>query len=386
MKFYGIPRSDLTLKQMKSFTRIVVLVVTFGLFYGAHAISAAIGASQSGAVYVMSNKAKANSVLVYERAQDGTLTFLQESPTHGLGTGVTQDPLMSQGALAMCPSGKVLLAVNPGSGELTAFQVATTGLLFGSKVLSGGAFPVSVTVNGATVYVLNQLGTPNISGFTVDDSGQLHAIPNSTRDLAGGALALPAQVSFTPDGGQLLVAEKGTNLIDIFQLLSNGQTTGPIARLSSGKTPFGFAFGPSGTVVVSEAESRLPLKGTTSSYQLSAGGTLEPVSSRIPDNQTAACWVAITGDTAWVVNTLTSIISSYQLGGSGELSLLNSIAASTGVATTPTDEAASSDGNFLYVLKSATGDIAAYRINGSTLIPLSSEVGLPLSIAGIVVR
>src|SRR5437867_7614873 len=74
---------------------------------------------QSGRVYVLSNKPE-NSVLVFNRASDGSLTFLQEVATQGAGTGATADPLQSQGSLALSADNKVLLAVNPASGELTA--------------------------------------------------------------------------------------------------------------------------------------------------------------------------------------------------------------------------------------------------------------------------
>ena len=123
---------------------------------------------------------------------------------------------MSQGALSLCANGKVLLAVNPASGDLTAFRVTATGLEFGSKVSSGGAFPVSVTCNGGLVYVVNQLGVANISGFKVFDSVELQPISLSMRDLAGGPLALPAQVSFAPDGTKLLVTRRN-NAIDVLQ-------------------------------------------------------------------------------------------------------------------------------------------------------------------------
>jgi DNA-binding beta-propeller fold protein YncE len=245
---------------------------------------------------------------------------------------------------------------------------------------------VSVAVNGNLVYVLNQLGIANITGFIVNDLGALQPIPLSTRELAGGALALPAQVSFTPDGTQLLVTEKGTNTIDIFQLQPDGRTSGPTAQQSSGKTPFGFAIGADGTVVVSEVENRLPLQGTASSYRLTGGSSLLPVSPHVPDNQSGACWVAITGDIAWVTNTGSANISAYQIGAGGSLTLVNPIAGTTGDGTAPIDLAASADGSFLYVLKSATGEIAAFAINGSSLTPLFTETGLPLSIQGIVAR
>jgi 6-phosphogluconolactonase (cycloisomerase 2 family) len=334
----------------------------------------------------MSNKPK-NTVIVYQRATDGSLTPIEEKLTRGKGTGVTLDPLQSQGALAMRADGKLLFAVNPGSGELTCFRVSDTGALqFASITSSGGAFPVSVTANGGTVYALNQLGTANVVGFQVNDFGHLQPIPLSTRNLIGGPVALPAQVSFTPDGTQLLVTEKGTNKIDIFAVQPDGTISGPAEQQSSGKTPFGFAFDGSGNVVVSEVENRLPLKATVSSYKLTGGLALDPISSQVPNNQSGACWVAITNNIAWVVNTGTAVISAYEIGAGGELVMANATAGTTGDGSNPIDVAASADGAYLYVLKSATGEIAAFAINGSNLTPLFIQTGLPLSIQGIVAR
>ena len=96
--------------------------------------------------------------------------------------------------------------------------------------------------------------------------------------------------------------------------------------------------------------------------------------------------MAITGTTAWVVNTGTAKISAYQVGAGGNLLLVDPDAAFTGDGTSPIDLAASIDGKFLYVLKSATGEIAAFEINGSSLTPLFTQGGLRLSIQGIAVR
>jgi len=167
---------------------------------------------------------------------------------------------MPQGAVRLSSDGHLLFVVNPASGELTAFVVTKTGLEFGSKVLSGGMFPVSVSEYGGVVYVVNQLGIPNISGFTVNAAGQLAPIAGSTRELAGLGLALPAEVRFTPDGKQILVTEKGTAQIDIFNVEPDGLTTGPEVQPSAGKVPFGFTFGPNGSVVVTEAQGALPKK------------------------------------------------------------------------------------------------------------------------------
>jgi 6-phosphogluconolactonase (cycloisomerase 2 family) len=366
-------------------TKILILLFGAALCVATFTSEAIASSSSVGRVYVMSNKAR-NSVLIYDRGADGSLTFLQEAATKGQGTGVTLDPLQSQGSVAIRSDGKVLLVVNAASGELTAFRVTNAGVQFGSKVLSGGDFPVSVTVNNGLVYVLNQLGIPNISGFTVSDDAQLQSLASSTRALAGGALAQPAQVSFTPDGTRLIVTEKGTRLLDTFTVLGNGRTGGPFSQPSSGFTPFGFAFGPSNSVIVSEAENRLPMEATASSYRLTSTPQLQPVSPTVANQQTAACWIAVTADIAWVVNTGSATITSFQIGTGGSISVLDPVAASTGDGSSPIDTAASSDGSFLYVLLSATGQIAVYSINGSTLTPLPVVSGLPLSIQGIVAR
>ena len=334
---------------------------------------AATAGSQVGRVYVLSNKPE-NSVLVFDRASDGSLTFIQEAATQGAGTGATGDPLQSQGSVALRADNKILLAVNPASGELTAFRVTDAGLEFGSKVSSGGFFPVSVTVYSNLVYVVNQLGVPNINGYTVSDAGQLLEIASSTRDLAGGPLALPAEVSFTPDGTQLIVTEKGTRLLDIFNLLTGGRTNGPFPETSrrvSGAPPEPIShFSPT----------------TASSYRLTAGGIPQPVSRKVPDHGTAACWVVVTGDVAWVVNTASAAVSSYQIGTDASITLANPVAASTGTGTVPIDAAASSDGLFLYQVLSTTGQIAVFGISGSALTPLTTVSGLPLSIQGIAAR
>lgn len=380
----GIDAGKLSLMNTMK-TRIAVLLFGAALCLAAFTLEAIAGTGQTGRIYVMTNKVR-NSVLVYDRAADGQLTFLQEAVTHGKGTGVTLDPLQSQGSVTLGTDGNVLLVVNAASGELTAFKVTDVGLRFGSKLLSGGDFPVSVTIHNGLVYVLNQLGTPNISGFTVNDDAQLQPIPSSTRALAGGPLAQPAQISFTPNGTQLIVTEKGTRLLDIFDVLANGQTGGPFPQTSRGFTPFGFAFGPSNNVIISEAENRFPLEASASSYLLTGSPHLQPVSPTVPNQQTAACWVAVTGNIAWVVNTGTATITSFQINADGSISVLNPVAAFTGDGSSPIDAVASSDGNFLYVLLSATGQIASYNINNGTLAPLEVVSGLPLSIQGIAAR
>jgi hypothetical protein len=136
---------------------------------------------------------------------------------------------------------------------------------------------------------------------------------------------------------------------------------------------------------VTEAQGGLPHKGSVSSYGLGAG-SLALVSASIPDYQTAACWITLTGSTAWVVNTATATLSSYSVNDGDGLSLENPVAASTGQDTFPTDVGSSSDRQFVYVIKSAGGDLAGYHVNGDSLAHVFELTGLPYSIAGIAVQ
>ena len=367
------------------FRFLVCVVSLFSLFFICPLVVPAQNTTSMGSVYVMTNRAEGNSVLIYSRAANGSLTLSKEVPTKGLGTGFTGDPFESQGSLTLSTDGKLLFAVNPGSGDLTAFVVGANGLTFGSRVSSQGAFPVSVTEFGGVVYVLNQLRVANIAGFAVNATGHLQYISGSKKNLAGGSLAQPAQVRYTPDGKQLLVTEKGTDMIDIFDVQGNGMTSAPKTVKSSGHTPFGFAFDASDNVVVTDAERRIPMAATASSYHV-LSGDVSFQTPAVKNDQTGACWVAITGHTAWVVNTGTATITAYDVDSSGALTVANAVAASTGAMTTPIDLAASSDGRFIYVLESGTGALAGFRVSGTSLAPIFTKAGLPLSIQGIAVR
>ena len=122
------------------------------------------------------------------------------------------------------------------------------------------------------------------------------------------------------------MTEKGTSLIDMFTLRSRGPDQRTHKSDLSGKNSLWFPFASTTQLVVTEVENRFVLKATVSSY-LVDGSQLSPVSPTVPDQQSGACWVAITGTTAWVVNTGTAVISAYQVGDSGQLTSANGNAA-----------------------------------------------------------
>lgn len=345
-------------------------------------------AGNSGTVFVSTNSTdpvRGNEVVMYRASADGVLTVAGRFPTGGLGTG---GGLGSQGALILSNNGRWLFVVNAGSNEITVFAVKPAGLVFSDKVTSGGVRPISLTVRKNFLYVLNAGDPGNITGFKLNDNGKLTPLANSTRLLSNngsGAAPGPAQVSFTPNGKNLVVTEKASNLIDTYAVDKNGLATGPVTHPSSGTTPFGFAFAKDDALIISEAFGGAVNGSAVSSYQVK-GDQLRLVSGSVGTGQTAACWIAVSnnGKFAYSTNAGSASVSAYQVGKDGALTLLNGRAGDTGAGTGPTDPATSHNGRYLYVLSPRTQTVVGFAIQADgSLSGIGSFGGLPLGSVGI---
>ena len=357
-----------------------------------------------GFVYTETNAAN-NSILVFNRSADGTLTLAATVLTGGLGGGVVS--VGSQGSLALSQDRRWLFAANEGNGTISVLERTPAGLKLAGTVSSNGTLPVSITVSRNLVYVLND-GTAasatnpqpaNISGFFFDnDRGSLTPIPNSTRTLSAAFPTVPAagpdaaEIQFDNTGSFLYVTEVGTNLIDKYSIDRDGVPSQDEIQVSFGSSPFAFAFDPRNNLLVTEVrESTQPSfggAGALTSYQLNREGNLDTISGSVPDDQTAPCWLAITGDGryAYSVNTASSVISGYQVGHNGELSLLgNGVTAKTGGG--PLDVAFTRNSRFLYNV-TATGTLAGYRVQADgSLTPLNQAAQVvPATSRGLVAQ
>ena len=347
---------------------------------------------RAGAVYVLTNQVS-NAIAVFERGPDGTLEPVGSFLTGGAGDPVAQagdpaiDPLASQGSLILEDS--LLFAVNAGSNEISVLRVGRDDLTLVDKESSGGVRPISLTFHNNLLYVLNEGGSPNITGFTVGMDGSLTPLAGSTRLLPGGALGDPAQVGFSPDGRLLMVTEKLTNSIVSFVVGATGLPGVANADLSSGQTPFGFAFRGDGVLVISEAFGGVANQGKASSYNTEADGSVSVISRSVANTQSITCWLEITdnGRVVFVSNTGSSSISSYQLDSLGTLSLLQSVAGNTGSGSAPIDMALSDKSRFLYVNDNAFQMVRSFAVNkDGTLTSIDSDGGLPFGIQGIAAR
>ena len=176
-------------------------------------------------VFVQTDNTAGNQVVAYDRSDNGSLTLAGTYNTGGLGgqlTGSVVDHLASQGSLTYDQRDAELYAVNAGSNTVSVFSVQRDHLFLRQVVNSGGAFPVSVAVNGSLVYVLNAENGGSVQGY-VNFFGHLFAIPGSNRALGLDPTATPqftntpGQVAFSPDGSKLIVTTKANGSdIDVF--------------------------------------------------------------------------------------------------------------------------------------------------------------------------
>jgi DNA-binding beta-propeller fold protein YncE len=339
-----------------------------------------------GVVYAMTNDPARNAVLMFRRLSNGQLVFEDRQWTGGrggTGNGVGDvDPLGSQDSLVANGDGSRVLAVNAGSNEISLLAANGKRLALLDTVRSGGEFPNSVALHGDLVYVLNAHGMPNVTGFRIGADLMLHQLAGSTRALPGGSAAVPHDVRFSPDGTRLVVTEDGTNQIDVFDVGNDGLISGVTTSPSSGTAPFGFAFARDGVLVVTEAAS-----ASASSYEVTAANGLQPFSPMVANGQAATCWIALAPHgQAFVSNTASSTLSSYQVGVDGRLMLVDAAAANTGTGSAPIDAALSSDNRFLYVVDSPLGRILTFGVDGNNLVPLGSVTRLPSTMQGITAR
>lgn len=172
------------------------------------------GPGRISAVFVATNAADRNEVIAFVRKADGTLREETRVTTGGRGSGGNNDPLESQGSLTLTYDRRTLLAVNAGSGEISAFRVHGALLELRDVVPPGGSEPNAIAQNGGLVYVLNTGGSSNVNGFRLQN-GALTPIPNSLRFLTTNTSGA-ASLAFSPDGHFLAVTERLTNNIDVF--------------------------------------------------------------------------------------------------------------------------------------------------------------------------
>jgi 6-phosphogluconolactonase len=336
-----------------------------------------------GTVFVMTNDAAENEVVVYQRLFDGRLTLKERFNTGGRGSGGTTDPLQSQGSLILSQDYNQLFAINSGSGTISSFHLVAGLPILVDQEPTGGSEPVAAAEHNGTVYVLNAGGNGAIVAFRADNFGHLRQISNSTTHLtathSGGS-----SISVSPDGKTLVVIEKVPNNIDTFPIHGDGTLGSVVINHSVTPGVFAAVFTPTGKLIVSENQPGGTDISSISSYIINANGSIAPISQSLPTLGDGNCWNAITPDGKYVYadNSGTNTVAGFSVATNGTLTPIAGIIVGNNPAdTTNLDLTASTDGKFLYTMNSGAGSVSIYRINpDGTLVSLGEIDGLPKTV------
>jgi 6-phosphogluconolactonase len=366
--------------------RLLALTASLTLTAGAGVASASTAAHHGGGsavvghLYVNDNTVHANTIAGYDRHADGSLSPIPGSPfaAGGAGTGAV---IGSQGALQPADGGKLLLAVDAGSDQISVLRVAPDGTLSpaGPAVASGGDQPVSLAVHGDRVYVANAGPThSDYTGFDLSATGTLNPAPGTT--VALPATADPGDVLINSAGTHLIGTRVGTSQIDSFAIDAQGHlhaaSGSPFA--AQGPGPFGSEFRPTNPnqLFVSNAHGG-DNAGTVSAFDVAPSGALSSIGAGpFNDLQTAPCWVEISsnGRFLFTVNTAVPSVSRYAIAGDGTLHLLGStpFAGAGSAGFGPQDARLTPQGTTLWVVDSKTAQLSAFGVRGGSLTALAA--------------
>ncbi|MBP0458185.1 lactonase family protein [Streptomyces montanisoli] len=339
-----------------------------------HHTTSARGHSGHGVVFVQNDDVEGNAVVTYDRAADGSLTKAGTYATGGLGgqeEGTGPDHLASQGSLAYDKAHRRLYAVNAGSDTLTVFAVRGDRLVREQTVSTGGSFPVSVTVHGGSVYVLNALDGGSVQGY-LTIGGRLVRVPSWHRGLGIEGDGTPGQVSFTPDGSKIVVAGKADNTLAVFRVGLLGISARPTSTtLPSGGVPFALAFDAKGRAVVADAAAN-----SLDTFTVGRNGSLTKT-DEAATGQKATCWVVRDGDYFYTGNAASGTISGFAQH-HGRLTHIGDTTSGAGTV----DLAVSSDGAYLYAQVGATGSVTGFRVHADGSLTNVGSVTVPNAVGG----
>lgn len=350
---------------------------------------------------------RVNQVVAYSRGTDGSLFQIGVYDTGGIGENIRAsgaNPLASQDPLIVSKDQRFVFAVNAGSESISSFSInedftlTPVSLNVSTSGSSGAQNPVSLTIFENILYVANagnfvdengvELDTlpqdrnrvnSSIIAFTVGDDGSLTPLEGSE---IPGIAANVGSIEFSTDGGSLSITERRTNDIITVGLDGNGLPISESSLASITEQPFGTDIYPAeigDILLVSEGNNGAPGLSGLSSYLVQDDGSLTGISlstgiegDPLTTGFTFGCWVEFvetpTGDFAYVSNTPDGVITSFAVSDAGELTLLESEAATTGIGGDDTQNGAGVlDAEivfpYLYQVVNNDGRIAQYFIN-----------------------
>lgn len=379
-----------------------------------------------GVVYVETNNPAAgqNAVLAFQRASNGLLTPLNGSPylTGGAGVRDLSDSLATFANDTPVIANKehtLLFAVNEGSNSVAVFAIGPQGELKavqGSPFSSGGFQPVSLSLVGNILTVVNKNGDPaqaaaeanaqpNYTNFRVDDGGSLTPTGSTVIATASPsqALAVPQDRYFSlagNNGGQaggdfgfVFGADFGGGKLQSFEvghngILSQNPPQALPASLFAGQT---FLGGPAPALPLGlQVHPQYPILyvglvtiNKIGVYSFNSEGKLNFVGA-VVNPAVTNCWLLINkaGTRMYAVDTITNQVTTFDIGTNPLAPQALGVTQLQGNGRA-FELALSGDDQFLYVISQqgvATGSLNDNQLhvlsvgdNGNTLNEIETE-------------
>ncbi len=368
---------------------------------------------------------RVNQVVAFSRGADGVLEQIGVYDTGGIGENIRNsgaNPLASQDPLIVSKDQRFVFAVNAGSESISSFRILEDYSLEPASLgvstvgASGAQNPVSLTVFEDILYVANSGNfvdangdeleelpadrnrtNAGIIGFRIGEDGTLNELPGSELSGIGANVG---SIEFASNGEYLYITERRTNnvlqvtLTDDFIPLVYDSGEAAVSEVPSiTAQPFGTDLYPTGEfdiLLVSEGNNGAPGLSALSSYRIEDNGALTGISvssgvegDPLTTGFTFGCWVEFVetpnGDFAYVSNTPDGVITSYEVGDEGGLTVLESSAGVTGIEN---DDAQNGAGvldaeityPYLYQVVNNDGRIAQFFINEDGSLTRQEEV------------
>lgn len=329
----------------------------------------------------LSNQVSGNSLQIFSVMRDGSLKADGSVLTGGIGTG---SGLGSQGSVAYDSNSETIAAVNAGDNTVSVLSSRWNRIRLMARTSTLGFRPVSVTLRDNIMFVLNQgdgTHSSSIQGFRLNGA---NIVP-----IQGGASGLsanytnPAQISFSPNGRNLVVTEKGTNRIGVFGVNRFGILEGSQFTNSNGATPFGFAFSNSGHLFVTEAFGGASGVSAASTYSRISSFGVNVISPSVATTQTAACWAVISPDDryAFAANTGSGTVSTFDLSRHGLITLVGNSTPIQG--SVPVDLAINKNGRSLYMLGAGIHGVVSFSVGQNGLLNRMDTDGVATGSVGL---
>ncbi len=330
-----------------SFVRRLARIIAVAALL-APALPAAAGSGYG--VYVSTNPNGPNTVEAFKRnAKTGILTSVGSFDTGGYGLTAING---AQSHAVVCTQTHVFVT-NAGSNDFSVFRIMNnSGLELATTVPSLGVRPVSLAINGKTLYVLNQ-GQPGVAparcvGFSIDTADDPVELDVSAVEFE--ATDVPTDIFFTQNGVRLVVLQNGANAIDTFAVGADGGLTAQ-RRLTNVNAPFGGAKHPRQPFVAFAALADDASPGVIS---IRATGTAIPaiVTKITAPAAVDPCWAATTpnGKKLWTSNFQPASLSLYSVKSNGRLAAVSTYTPSSD-SPGALDIAVDPRGKFLYQLR-----------------------------------